>query len=218
MNDEGGLIDAVGHKNGNGNTEMKNKSFMLIAFLFVFTIGITAFAATRSPVAAKKYLVYFGTGARGNQGGIFSSVLDVDTGQLTKAALAGKVMRAGIVTIHPKGTYLYSTGKPAGFRGGRRGSVCSFKIDQTSGTLRLLNSQPCQGRGPCYLFVDPKGGNLLVANYGGETAPSCRLPGMGRSNPFPPFNSIPVPARIPLGRPAPIHIQLSSTWRPVTPL
>ncbi len=120
---------------------------------------------TENPTAAEKYQLYFGTGATGDQEGIFSSVLDMSTGQLTEAKLAAEAIRPGVITIDPTGTHLYSAGKPTGYKGPRGGSILAFEINKTAGTLKLLNSQSTRGDGPSYLFVDHSGRNILVCHY-----------------------------------------------------
>jgi 6-phosphogluconolactonase len=40
-------------------------------------------------------------------------------------------------------------------------------LDDKTGQLTFLNSQPSQGAAPCHLVVDSTGKNVLAANYGG---------------------------------------------------
>ncbi|MCZ6675516.1 MAG: lactonase family protein [Verrucomicrobia bacterium] len=144
---------------------MKKTNFMATAFVLIFIILITAYGGTKGQAAVDKYQVYFGGGATGDQEGIFTSVLDMKTGQLTEAKLAGEAKQPGIITIHPAGTHLYSVGHPAGYTGPRSGSVCAFKINPATGALKLLNSQSSQGKGASYLILDPKGRNILICHY-----------------------------------------------------
>ena len=53
----------------------------------------------------------------------------------------------------------------------KRGSVSSFAINQTDGTLHVLNTVRSGGAGPTFVSVHPAGRHLLVANYfGGSVA------------------------------------------------
>ncbi len=146
---------------------MNSKNFTLMTLLLISTLTLTAYSATKKTITAKKYQLYFGTGSMGGHAGIFSSTLDMKMGKLTKPKLLVKAMRTGILAIDRSGTFLYTSGKPAGTKRARGGAVCAFKIDQNSGNLTLLNSQASHGIGPCYLFIDNKRRNLLVVHYRG---------------------------------------------------
>ena len=60
---------------------------------------------------------------------------------------------------------------------GDGGEVTAFAIDESSGTLRLLNRQPCAGTNPVHLALDPTGRHLAVANY--RTGSVAALPVKG---------------------------------------
>ena len=49
--------------------------------------------------------------------------------------------------------------------GDKHAAVYAFALDQSNGTLRLLNSQPTNGEDPCYLLTNGK--NVVTANYSG---------------------------------------------------
>lgn len=146
------------------NAKVKKPDFELTTFLFVLIIFMIS-SVDRNLNAAEKYRVYFGSGTTAREEGIFSSILDTGTGQLTQPELAVEAMRPGIVVINPSGTHLYSIGKPEGFEGPRSGSVCAYEIDRISGHLQLLNYQLSKGTGPCFLQVDRKERNILVCHY-----------------------------------------------------
>lgn len=130
-----------------------------------FMLCVLILLSTQSATAVEKYRVYFGTTGALEGSGIFSSVLDVKTGQLTEPKLAAEAMRPGVITINPAGTHLYSIGKPAGYKGAQSGLICAYKIDRKNGSLELLNFQESKGQGPCYLQVDHQGRNILVCHY-----------------------------------------------------
>ncbi len=138
---------------------------IVVAFVVLFALLTSTNAEVVDSADMRQCRVYFGTGMTGDRAGIYTSILDLRTGQLGKASLAGKAIRPGFIALHPDGTRLYTIGKPAGYRGPRSGSVCAFKINPKTGSLTLINSQPSKGNGPCYLFVDPQGRNVLVGHY-----------------------------------------------------
>lgn len=140
-----------------------------------------------APVAAK-YRVYFGTATSGPGQGIFQSTLDMETGQLEKATLAGEAVRPGFLAIHPDGKHLYAVGELGGFKGKSPGSVSAFGIDPSTGNLDPLNSQPVGGDGPCHLIVDPSGRNVLTAQYGGGSCSVLPLHADGTLQPHSDFH------------------------------
>ena len=166
---------------------MKVTDMTVTALLCVSTILTSADAATKNPEAAERYRVYFGSAATSEQEGIFSSVLDVQTGRLTEARLAVEAQRAGIITLHPAGTHLYSIGKPAGYSGPRSGSVCAYKVDRETGSLTLLNSQESQGTGPSYLLLDHEARNIFVCHY---MSGSCAVLPLAEDGSLEPVSSV----------------------------
>jgi len=149
-----------------------------------FTIIALVLGTLTTVAGAGKYHVYFGSGTTG----VFRSILDQDTGELTEAKLVAKATRSGFVAIHPAGTHLYSIGKPDGGSGPRGGSVSAFKINPAAGDLEFLNTQPSQSIGPCYLSVDPSGRNVLVAHYRGGSCAALPLAKDGSLKPVSSFH------------------------------
>jgi len=154
--------------------------------LTLFALILTAL--TTADAVEEKIRVYFGSGTTSEQEGIFTSVLDLDTGQLSEATLAAEAMRPGFIVLHPDGNHLYSIGKPAGYEGPRSGSVCAFKIDPATGALEFMNMQASQGTGPCYLTIDPSGRNILVAHYRGGSCAALPLAKDGSVKPVSSFH------------------------------
>ena len=64
------------------------------------------------------------------------------------------------MAIHPNKKFFYAVNEG-------KASVSAFAIDEKTGNLTFLNSQPSQGGAPCHLVVDPTGKNVLAANYSG---------------------------------------------------
>lgn len=143
----------------------------LMGGLFViatFTCGLTALTAT--PPAAGKHWVFFGTYTGGPGQGIFRSLFDPATGQLSPPELAGEARNASFLAVHPNGQFLYAVSEIDQLDGQRTGGVTAFSLNPRDGSLKLLNQQPSGGAGPCHLTVDRTGKFVLVANYGGGSA------------------------------------------------
>ncbi len=137
---------------------MRIKAFITAAFLF----------AALSTVTAKSLPVYFGTyTSRGENSskGIYRSVLDLETGQLSNPAIVAEARNPSFLEIHPGGKFLYAVSESGG-----AGSVSAYAIDGDTGELKLLNQKPSGGEGPCHVSIDHAGRNVLVANYGSGSA------------------------------------------------
>lgn len=110
--------------------------------------------------AQEKFRVYFGTYTDDVSQGIYQSELNMDDGSLSTPTLAGRTSSPSFLAFHPNGKYLFAVNEGDA-------TVTAMAIDQPTGQLTVLNSQPSQGAAPCHLIVDPSGRNVLVANYTG---------------------------------------------------
>ncbi len=137
-------------------------------------MGIKAFItalfsfATLSTVWAESLPVYFGTytsRAENASKGIYRSVLDLETGNLSNPVLAAEARNPSFLEIHPNGKFLYAVSESGG-----AGSVSAYAIDTNTGKLKLLNQQSSGGAGPCHVSIDYAGKNVLVANYSSGSA------------------------------------------------
>jgi 6-phosphogluconolactonase len=138
----------------------------------VVATGLAIGCAAISPAAAAEALanngrlwVYIGTYTTKTSKGIYLCQLDVPTGKLDLIGVAAETARPSFVTIHPNQRFLYAVGEVADFQGKKSGVVNAFSINP-DGKLSLLNQQPSQGMGPCYVNVDRTGKFAFVANYG----------------------------------------------------
>ena len=113
------------------------------------------------------YTVYVGTYTGQDSKGIYVCRFNSRTGEITEAEVAAEVKNPSFLAIHPNRRFLYAVTESGDFDGKNTGAVSAFSIDPESKKLTLLNHQPSEGAGPCYLVVDAKGKNVLVANYGG---------------------------------------------------
>lgn len=110
--------------------------------------------------AQEKYRVYLGTYTGKDSRGIYQCELSLKDGSLSSATLAGETSSPSFVAFHPNKRYLYAVNEG-------KATISAFSIDEKTGNLTFLNSQPSQGGAPCHLVVDPTGKNVLAANYGG---------------------------------------------------
>jgi 6-phosphogluconolactonase len=110
--------------------------------------------------AQEKYRVYLGTYTDKASKGIYHCELNLKDGSLSATTLAGETNSPSFIAFHPNQKFLYAVNEG-------EATVSAFAIDDKSGNLTFLNSQPSQGGAPCHLVVDPTGKNVLVANYSG---------------------------------------------------
>ncbi len=145
------------------------RRWLLAALFAVSSFVIVAGTSSQAGTAQREsLLVYFGTYTRGESQGIYLSRLNLTDGSLSKATLAAEVSNPSFLAIHPSKRYLYSVNEDARFKKiNESGGVSAFALETSTGKLTPINQQPSGGAGPCHIIVDPSGGNVLVANYGG---------------------------------------------------
>jgi 6-phosphogluconolactonase len=94
--------------------------------------------------------------------------LNLEDGSLSAVTLAGETSSPSFVAFHPNKKFLYAVNEG-------QATVSAFAIDDKTGKLTFLNSQPTQGGAPCHLVVDPTGRNVLAANYSGGSCISIPI-------------------------------------------
>ncbi len=114
----------------------------------------------------KSERVYFGTYTGRGSEGIYVAELD-DAGKLSEPRLAARITNPSFLAVHPNRRWLYAVSEVETADGKKGGGVTAFLIDNSTGTLKKINSQATGGGAPCYLSVDKKGKCVLVANYSG---------------------------------------------------
>src|SRR5438128_2114640 len=81
----------------------------------------------------KKLRVYIGSFSSPTSLGIYLSELDLSTGSLTDAKLAGKAAGPSFLAIHPTKKFLYSVSQIADANGKQIGGVSAFAVDAATG-------------------------------------------------------------------------------------
>jgi 6-phosphogluconolactonase len=151
---------------------MTQRRFFLILFSALFLISGGNAARSASRKSPSEYLVYVGTYTGEKSKGIYSSRLDMKTGELSPPKLAAETPNPTFLAVHPNNKVLYAANETSKFNGKPSGAVTAFSIDPASGTLTLLNQQLSGGAGPCHVALDHSGKVALVANYGGGSIAS----------------------------------------------
>jgi 6-phosphogluconolactonase len=129
-------------------------------------LGALAFRANAKSLSSRELILYVGTYTSGKSEGIYVYRMNRISGELTQLSSI-KSTNPSFLAIDRSRRYLYAVNEVPEFGGKPGGAVSAFAIDSSSGNLSFLNQQPSLGADPCYLTVDRKRKNLLVANYTG---------------------------------------------------
>lgn len=125
---------------------------------------------TLQALTAQSIDVFLGTYTKphGSEG-IYHTTLDLKTGTFSGVELAYTNPNPTFVEIHPNSRFIYSVTERT------PGAVSAFAIEPDTKKLKLLNTSPSGGKGPCHLCVSRDGGTLLVANYGSGSVASIPI-------------------------------------------
>jgi len=124
----------------------------ILSFILLLT-AMTAFA--QKP---KKEILYLGTYTQKGEG-IYVYEFDRSNYSFKELQVLTSKTSPSFLEFHPNKKYLYAANEG-------NSTVSAYAIDQASGKLTALNSQPSQGSGPCHVSVDPKGRFIYLSNYG----------------------------------------------------
>lgn len=118
-------------------------------------------------------LIFVGTYTTGQSKGIYAFRFNEDSGALSPIGLAAETPSPSFLAASRDGRHVFAVNEIASFKdertSGPSGSVTSFAVDSSTGTLRAINTESSQGAGPCHLALDRTGRFLAVANYSGGT-------------------------------------------------
>lgn len=129
--------------------------------IITFSILFTFLVLLMSSVSAFGGQARFYIGPYTNEGksqGIYTALLDTETGALTEPVLAAPAKHPSFLALSPSGKVLYAAMESGG------GAVGAFLVRE-DGTLQELNVVSSGGSGACHVWVDATGRNVLVANY-----------------------------------------------------
>jgi len=110
---------------------------------------------------------YVGTSDGSLQKPIVLCELRMSDGHVSVVDSFGGARSPSYLALSPDRKYLYVVNEE--YSDVNDDSVTAFSIDISTGNLKLINSQPSGGTGPCHLSVHPSGHFLFTANYGSGT-------------------------------------------------
>jgi 6-phosphogluconolactonase len=115
-------------------------------------------------------LIFIGSFSSSGAEGISVAEFDPASGAITELRSAARAENPTFLARHPKLPIVYAVNELGGPGGG---FVSAFAVE--NGTLRLLERVPSGGNSPCHIEVNPAGGVLVVAHYGGPGVTSFKL-------------------------------------------
>ena len=92
--------------------------------------------------------------------GIYVYEFDSNTGDFNSKNATENRINPSYLTVSKDSKFVYSVNE-----NGSKSTVSSFKFNNLSGKLNLMNTQNSRGADPCYIINDEK--NVIVANYSG---------------------------------------------------
>jgi 6-phosphogluconolactonase len=130
-------------------------------------IGVFGLLASRVKAWTREdriFRMYVGTYTSGKSEGIYGYHMPTPSSIGVIRFTSTKSVNPSFLTMTDK--YLYAVNEVGEYAGKPGGGVSAFKIEE-KGSLRFLNEQATLGADPCYVTIDRKRKNLLVANYTG---------------------------------------------------
>ena len=137
----------------------------LLYFSSLLVIGIIDLMGQSTP-----QFMFVSSGTAENKAGIFVYDFNIKNQVIELKHKIREVDASSYLTLHPKKPFLYSVAN---------NKVSAFSIDKNNGNLSLINEQPTEGKGPCYVSIDNTGKWAFVANYSGGNIALFQVEGDG---------------------------------------
>jgi len=129
--------------------------------------------------------VWIGTYTGGEAGseGIYVADFDPATGRLSEPRLAAKAKNPSFLAAHPTRPVLFAVSEVSDADGKPGGAIAALAIDEATGGLTEINTQPSGGTGPCHVSIDVPQNLVLAANYGSGSVACFRIADDGSLEP-----------------------------------
>lgn len=107
-----------------------------------------------------KFIAYVGTYTTGDSKGIYRFTADIQNGKIDEVQLSASISNPTYLYIDKNTLRLYTVAKING-----KGGVASFSINNSSGSLELIDYQVSAENPPCHVSMNNKGNYLFSSNY-----------------------------------------------------
>ena len=115
-------------------------------------------------IMIRSLFMIVGTYTSGKSNGIYVYRFDEETGA-SEYVSEVEAVNPTYLAVSSDERYVYSVGE----NGGNAAVAYAFTFDKTTGKLSLINAQPTNSPGPCYISTDHTGRFVVTANYTGGT-------------------------------------------------
>jgi len=117
--------------------------------------------------------------------GIYSTTLNLLTGELSNPVLEAEASNPAFLVIHPSNQYLYVVNELDDYEGKESGAVTAYSIqpNKPSHKLQILNQVSSHGSTTCHISLDKAGKHAFLANYMGATVAAYPLQSDGSLSP-----------------------------------
>ncbi len=115
--------------------------------------------------------ILIGTYTSSGSEGIYTSLLNVETGELTAPTLSAKAVNPSFLTIHTNESLdhtVFAVNEESDYGIDTSGAISTFAV-HTLGTWGLVDQVSSRGASPCHISLDRSAKFVLVANYTGGT-------------------------------------------------
>lgn len=119
----------------------------------------------------------------GNGRGIHLFQVNRETGAMIPCGLYEMGTSPSALAFNADKSRLYSANETERIGDNEAGSISAFAVDETDGSLKLLNTVSSGGKGPAHLSVHPSGKFVLAANYFGGSVVVLPIRPDGRLGP-----------------------------------
>jgi 6-phosphogluconolactonase len=133
--------------------------------LFSSIIWLSALWLNPSFAQSNKEMLYVGTFAERESKGIYVFEFDRTESKLTLVQTISDRESPNYLDLHPNGRYLYAVNRQGTVENPEEGSLSTFQVNQKTGELKLIGTQPSGGVSPCHISVDPKGRLVYISHY-----------------------------------------------------
>ena len=135
-------------------------NFTMIKSIFLLLPGLVFFTDT---YASHTHYMLVGVYTSGSSKGVYVYRFDEETGAAEYISEI-QAINPSYLAVSADERFVYSVGES-----GRDAVAYAFSFDKKIGRLNLLNTQPINSSGPCYINTDRAGRFVVTANYSGGT-------------------------------------------------
>jgi len=137
--------------------------------LLLFIPVILISCQSKQSQNSEKIRFYTGTTDGSIENSITLCELNLTDGHLSLVDSFSGARSPSYLALSPDRQFLYAVDEEYTDQGWESQQVSAFELNNKTGSLRFLNSQPSEGTGPCHISIHPGGKFIFTANYNSGT-------------------------------------------------